>query len=183
MQKILVVIDMQNDFVTGSLGTKEAERIVPVVAEKIRQAKQNHHKVFATMDTHFEEGDELNDAYFETQEGKYLPVLHCLYNTWGWQLVDGIKELVFRTETWWKPTFGSLRAMNAVKKAIQEKDVEEVEFCGLCTDICVIANVMLLKTLAPEVKIVVDSKACAGVTPAKHEAALEVMRSLQVEVL
>ena len=182
MSKILVVVDMQNDFVTGSLGTNEAKKVVPVVEEKIKRAKANKDKVFATMDTHFEIEDGFHKAYFDTQEGDYLPVLHCIYNTWGWDLVDEVKALVERTETWWKFSFGSLRAMEAVRKAIEENEVEEVEFCGLCTDICVIANVVLLKTLCPEVKIIVDSKACAGVTPQKHEAALEVMRSLQAQV-
>ncbi|MBQ7668027.1 MAG: cysteine hydrolase [Clostridia bacterium] len=183
MNQILVVVDMQNDFVSGTLGTEEAKRIVPIVVDKIKFAKEKGYRVFATVDTHFEETNERHDAYFETQEGKNLPILHCVYNTWGWELVDEVKELINRTQMKRKTTFGSLRAMETLKNVIEQENVETVEFCGLCTDICVIANVVLLKTIAPEVKIVVDSRACAGVTPKKHEAALEVMRSLQVQVI
>ena len=176
MKRILVVIDMQNDFVSGSLGSERAKFIVPYVAQKIKDARERGERIFATKDTHLEE------SYFNSQEGKNLPVLHCVKYTQGWELVDEIKELVSDTEIWQKPTFGSLRAMKVVAKIAEEQNAE-VEFCGLCTDICVIANVALLKALAPETKIIVDSKACAGVTKEKHDAALEVMKSLQVEVV
>lgn len=175
MKKILVVIDMQNDFVSGSLGSEKAKSIVPIVAQKIKDARERGERIFATKDTH------LEDTYFNTQEGKNLPVLHCVKYTPGWELVDGIKELVYEGEVWQKPTFGSMRAMTAVAKIAEEQNAE-VEFCGLCTDICVIANIALLKTLSPETKISIDSRACAGVTKEKHDAALEVCRSIQVEV-
>ncbi len=176
MKRILVVIDMQNDFVSGSLGSEKAQSIVPAVVQKIKDARERGDRIFATKDTH------LKETYLETQEGKNLPVLHCIKFTKGWELVDEIKSLINETEIWQKPTFGSMRAMKAVAK-LAEEEKAEVEFCGLCTDICVIANASLLKTLSPETKIIVDSKACAGVTGEKHRATLEVMKSLQMEVV
>ena len=175
MNRILVVIDMQNDFITGSLGTKEAEAIVSNVADKIRSYREKHFRVFATKDTHY------SDTYLTTQEGKKLPVLHCIKDTDGWRFPEELEELISPTEIWNKESFGSLRAMEAIAQ-VAKKTNAVVEFCGLCTDICVIENVALLKTIDPELEIEVDSSCCAGVTPEKHNAALEIMRSLQVKV-
>lgn len=176
MNKILVVVDVQNDFVSGTLGTEEAQEIIPSVIAKIEEYRRNGYGILATKDTHFEE------TYFKTQEGRYLPVYHCINKTWGWELVEGVRELIKPSDEWCKYSFGSMNAMRAVAKVANEQKAE-VEFIGLCTDICVIANVILLKTISPETKISVDSKCCAGVTKEKHEAALETMRSLQIEVL
>ena len=170
MKKLLIVIDMQNDFIDGSLGTPEAEAIVDAVKDKIRSYPAGD--IFATMDTH--ESD-----YLSTQEGRNLPVEHCIQGTEGWRIRPGIAELLTEAVIFEKPTFGSVRMAEAVK-AIE--DLEEIELIGLCTDICVVSNALLLKATLPEVKICVDSRCCAGVTPEKHLAALETMRSCQIEV-
>ena len=176
MRKLLVVVDMQNDFIDGSLGTPEAQAIVEAVLNKIEAYQEGD--VFATRDTHPEN-------YMETQEGKFLPVEHCIKGTRGWQLreeVDYDLELK-RAYVYDKPTFGSVKLAEAIRMiAEEEKGQIEVELIGLCTDICVISNALLLKAYMPEVKISVDSACCAGVTPAKHEAALETMRSCQIVV-
>ena len=172
MKRCLIVIDMQNDFVTGTLANKAAEAIIPLIKAKVEAYKQEGNSVWFTRDTH------KRDSYAESQEGRKLPIEHCIKGTWGWQIVNDLKPSRKQSKIIDKPTFG----WNKWKKT-KLKSFQEVELVGTCTDICVIANVILLKTISPEVRIVVDSKACAGVTPAKHEAALEVMRSLQVEVL
>ena len=173
MRKILIVIDMQNDFIDGALGTKEAEAIVEAVKEKIRSYASSD--VIATMDTHFEN-------YMETQEGKYLPVPHCIKGTDGWRIRQDIEELLAGAKIYEKPTFGST-AMAEDLKALSEKEEIELELCGLCTDICVVSNALLLKAVMPEVKISVDPSCCAGVTPEKHLAALETMGSCQIQIL
>ena len=170
MKKLLIVIDMQNDFIDGSLSTPEAEAIVDAVKDKIRSYPAGD--IFATMDTH--ESD-----YLSTQEGRNLPVEHCIKGTDGWRIRPDIAELLTEAAVFEKPTFGSVRMAEAVK-AIE--DLEEIELIGLCTDICVVSNALLLKATLPEVKICVDSRCCAGVTPEKHLAALETMRSCQIEV-
>lgn len=171
MKKLLIVIDMQNDFIDGPLGTPEAEAIVDAVKDKIRSYPAGD--IFATMDTH--ESD-----YLSTQEGRNLPVEHCIKGTDGWRIRPDIAELLTEAAVFEKPTFGSVRMAEAVK-AIE--DLEEIELIGLCTDICVVSNALLLKATLPEVKICVDSRCCAGVTPEKHLAALETMRSCQIEVI
>ena len=172
MRKLLIVIDMQNDFIDGALGTKEAEAIVENVKAKIRS--YDPHDIIATRDTH-----EVN--YLETQEGKYLPVEHCIRGTEGWQVRADIAELLTEARVYDKPTFGST-ALAADLKELAEKEEIELELIGLCTDICVVSNALLLKAAMPEVKISVDAACCAGVTPAKHEAALETMRSCQINI-
>ncbi|MBQ3393414.1 MAG: cysteine hydrolase [Lachnospiraceae bacterium] len=172
MRKILIVIDMQNDFIDAALGTKEAVKIVDAVKEKIRSYPAED--VIATMDTH-------GENYMETQEGKYLPVPHCIKGSNGWQIRSDIAELLSDAKIYEKPTFGST-ALAADLKAISEKEEIELELIGLCTDICVVSNALLLKAAMPEVKISVDAGCCAGVTPEKHLAALETMRSCQVQV-
>ena len=173
MRKILIVIDMQNDFIDGALGTAEAVGIVEAVKEKIRSYPAAD--VIATMDTHF-------DNYMQTQEGKYLPVPHCIRETAGWEIRPEIADLLKEAKIYEKPTFGSTQ-LAADLKAAAEKEELELELIGLCTDICVVSNALLLKAQMPEVKISVDASCCAGVTPVKHEAALETMRSCQIQVI
>ena len=172
MRKILLVIDMQKDFIDGALGTPEAEAIVGNVIEKIKSYPKED--VYATRDTH-------QANYLETQEGKFLPVVHCVEGTEGWQLRSEIGELIDPEHVIDKPTFGSRKLAKLMKKLAKKEDLE-IELVGLCTDICVVSNALLLKATLWETPISVDASCCAGVTPAKHEAALETMRSCQIQV-
>ena len=173
MRKILIVVDMQNDFIDGSLGTKEALAIVDNVKDKIRSYRAED--IIVTMDTHTED-------YMNTQEGRNLPVVHCIRGTNGWAIREDIADLLEGASVYEKPTFGSTQ-LAADLKALSEKEELELELIGLCTDICVVSNALLLKASMPEVKISVDSACCAGVTTEKHAAALETMRSCQINVL
>ena len=173
MRRILIVIDMQNDFIDAALGTKEAVAIVAAVKDKIRSYPAAD--VIATMDTH-------GENYMQTQEGKYLPVPHCIRETEGWQIRPDIADLLTEAKIYEKPTFGST-ALAADLRDLSEKEEIEIELIGLCTDICVVSNALLLKAVMPEVKISVDASCCAGVTPEKHLAALETMRSCQIQVI
>ena len=172
MRKILIVVDMQNDFIDAALGTKEAVAIVDAVKEKIRSYPAAD--VIATMDTH-------GADYMNTQEGRNLPVPHCIRGTDGWQIRPDVAELLSGAKIYEKPNFGNIRLMEDMK-ALSLKEEIELELIGLCTDICVIFNAFLLKAAMPEVKISVDASCCAGVTPEKHLAALETMRSCQIQV-
>ena len=172
MKKMLVVIDMQNDFVDGALGTTEAQAIVPAVVEKIRSYPADC--VWATRDTH-------QADYLSTQEGRYLPVEHCIEGSDGWQLCPAVAEaLPPEARIFDKPTFGSTELAAALRDLADAEPIE-VEFIGLCTDICVVSNALLVKAVMPEVLISVDPACCAGVTPAAHEAALATMRSCQIQ--
>ena len=173
MRKILVVIDMQNDFIDMALGTKEAEAIVENVKGKIRSYSTED--VIATMDTH-------GENYMETQEGQNLPVKHCIKGTEGWQIRPDIMALLNGAKIFEKPTFGSIALAEYIKD-LSEREEIELELTGLCTDICVVSNALLLKASVPEARISVDAACCAGVTPDKHLAALETMRSCQIHVL
>lgn len=170
--KYLIVVDMQNDFITGSLGTKEAEAILPKVIEKVKKFEGT---VIYTKDTH-------HDNYLETQEGKNLPVVHCVEDTWGWALPVELEALSAGDRIFHKPTFGSMELAEYLEKENVNNQVEEVELCGLCTDICVISNALLLKAAMPEVKVSVDAACCAGVTPESHKNALTAMKMCQVTV-
>lgn len=172
MKKILVVIDMQKDFVDGSLGTNEAVAILDHVREKIASYPKDH--IYATLDTHHED-------YLSTNEGKHLPVVHCVEGTEGWMLHEAIRDGLRGATIVTKPTFGSTRLAEMLKKE-NEKEPIEVEMVGLCTDICVVSNALLLKAYMPEITIRVDADGCAGVTPELHEAALKTMKSCQIEV-
>ena len=172
MRRILIVVDMQKDFVNGALGTKEAVAIVPAVVDKIRQYEKEN--IFVTRDTHQKD-------YLTTQEGRKLPVEHCIEGTPGWELDPTVAEAVQGAAIVNKPTFGSTELMNIIRE-ISEKGEISIELIGLCTDICVVSNALLLKAAVPEVEISVDASCCAGVTPEKHEAALETMRSCQIQV-
>lgn len=169
--KVLVVVDMQNDFIDGALGTKEAEAIVPFVTDKIRNFDG---KVLATRDTHFEN-------YLETQEGKNLPVKHCIKGTDGWQIRKEIAELVTE-EPVDKLTFGSARLPERLQKLADQEPIESITLVGLCTDICVISNAMVIKAFFPEVPVIVDAECCAGVTPESHRQALNAMKVCQIQV-
>lgn len=174
--KFLIVVDMQNDFIDGMLGTKEAQAIVPLACEKIRNFEG---KVIATMDTH--EVDYLN-----TQEGKLLPVLHCIANTTGCDINDDIDEAICKKPHLkiHKHTFGTFDLPKWIKEIAHNfgEEIEAIELIGVCTDICVINNALILKAAFPEVPIIVDAACCAGVTPELHEAALKVMKSCQIVV-
>ncbi|MDO4567337.1 MAG: isochorismatase family cysteine hydrolase [Clostridia bacterium] len=175
MKKLLLVIDMQNDFVSGSLGTREARAIVPEVAGLMRRASQEGAVVILTLDTHGED-------YLDTREGKALPVRHCIEGEWGHELCDEIKaELTDDMRTVCKPTFGCVALMGILFPLVDAET--EIELCGLCTDICVVSNALLVKALYPENRISVHARACAGVTPESHEAALATMRMCQIEIV
>lgn len=169
--KFLIVVDMQKDFIDGSLGTKEAEAIVPAVVKKIREWDGI---VVATRDTH-------QPDYMQTQEGRFLPVEHCIEGTDGWQINPDVQQALDErnAQVINKPTFGSV----ALSMMLMQCGVTEIQLVGLCTDICVVSNALLLKANMPEVPISVDATCCAGVTPEKHEAALETMRSCQITIL
>lgn len=170
MKKLLVVVDMQKDFIDGSLGTKEAVAIVPNVAAKIRAYQDAGQEVVFTYDTH-------SENYLDTQEGKKLPVVHCIKGTPGWELDDALQE--FEGKKFEKPTFGSTELGNWAK----EQQFSGIELIGLCTDICVISNALLLKANLPETPVCVDSSCCAGVTPQSHQNALEAMKMCQIDIL
>lgn len=165
MKKTLIVVDMQNDFIDMALGTKEAVAIVPNVKKKIEEYIKNGDEVIFTRDTH-------HDDYLDTAEGKKLPVVHCIEGSKGWQIADGL--YVEGCEIVDKPNFGWPNW--------NKKTFEEVELIGLCTDICVVSNALIIKAQFPEIKVSVDSSCCAGVTPESHEAALTTMKFCQVDV-
>lgn len=180
--KALVVIDMQEDFVRGSLGSPEAQVIVPAVAAKVAKYAHSEEEtiILYTRDTHF-------DSYMDTMEGHYLPVPHCIVNTKGWQIIPEVMTNEGNIEIIDKYDFGSMGIADALQQlachAWNDWKIDEIEIVGLCTDICVITNALILKTAFRETLITVDSKCCAGVTPEKHTAALEVMRSCQIDVI
>jgi len=188
--KVLVVVDMQNDFIDGVLGTPEAQAIVPNVVKKIEEYKKAEDIVLFTKDTHY-------NNYLETQEGKNLPVTHCIFKSNGWCINKDVRsawfgegciylndEEVEENNTIFKNTFGSniladvLRRYNDIINGF-----DEIELVGVCTDICVISNAMLIKAFLPEVKITVDASCCAGVTPESHNNALQSMKACQINII
>lgn len=173
MKQILVVVDMQKDFVDGALGSKEAVAIIPAAAEKIRAFDGS---IFVTFDTHFEN-------YLDTAEGEKLPVPHCIKGTPGWELNEEVKKALSGKEyiAVEKNTFGSVDLPRLIGNESGGSDFS-VELIGLCTDICVVSNALLIKANFPEMPISVDAACCAGVTPEKHAAALETMRSCQIDI-
>lgn len=170
--KVLVVVDMQNDFIDGALGTKEAREILPRVVEKVRGFCG---KVVFTRDTH-------GENYLQTQEGRRLPVEHCIRGSYGWEIHDELKPFC-KEKPMDKVTFGSAELGQQMAKWNQQEKIESIELAGLCTDICVISNAMILKAFLPETEIMVDSKCCAGVTPESHERALKSMETCQISIL
>ena len=185
--KVLIGIDLQQDFIDGSLGTPEAKEIIPKIVDKINNySNKNNTLVLFTKDTH-------NDTYLETLEGTMLPIPHCIENTEGWSINKDIKDAVKSHDFLgysskkiiksriYKNTFGSDDLRDLL---IKEKDnIESVEFVGLCTDVCVISNVLMARQALPNTEIYVDASCCAGTTPEKHNAALEVMKSCQIEII
>ena len=174
MKNLLIVVDMQKDFVDGALGTKEAVSIVDAVVEKV---KTFDGEVIFTRDTHY--GD-----YMETQEGKNLPVIHCIRDTDGWALIPELEKIRVEMDCkcYDKPTFGSTALAADIKNSFEAGEISGVELIGICTDICVVSNALMIKAYCPELPVSLDSSCCAGVTPEKHEAALETMRSCQIQV-
>ena len=172
MQDVLVVVDMQNDFIDGALGTPEAVAIVPNVKRKIEEFQGT---VLFTRDTHFEN-------YLETQEGKNLPVPHCIKGTDGWDIRPELDQLR-TTNPIDKVTFGSDQLGEILFGMDQQERIESITFIGLCTDICVISNAMIAKAFLPEVPLIIDANCCAGVTPESHENALKAMEVCQIKVL
>ena len=186
--KLLVLVDLQNDFIDGTLGTKEAVAIVPHVVEKLKNYENKGSTLLLfTKDTHYD------SSYLNTLEGHFLPVKHCIENTPGWCINKEISSVAMNlgflgyssdkiiNSRIYKNTFGSYVLQDLLT---EYKDaIEEIEFIGLCTDICVVSNVLMARQTLPNTKIVVDASCCAGVTPEKHKAALEVMKSCQIEVI
>ena len=181
--KVLIVVDMQKDFINGALGTKEAQAIVGNVVKRIKNSAGE--LVLFTLDTHQED-------YLETPEGKALPVIHCVEKTEGWQLNDEVKaawsaqadriivpELV--ENSFKKPVFGSVELVEFLKR--MQNEITEIELIGVCTDICVISNAIMIKNTLPNIPIKVDSASCAGVTPQSHQEALNVMKMCHIEVI
>lgn len=172
MQDILIVVDMQNDFIDGTLGTKEAVAIVPRVKEKIASFSG---PVIFTRDTHPEN-------YIETQEGKNLPVPHCIKGTEGWQIRPELDRLR-KTEPVDKPGFGSVELGQMLLDMNEKEPIASVTLIGLCTDVCVISNALIIKAFLPEVPVRVDAACCAGISPESHDNALSAMAMCQVEIL
>lgn len=175
MKKILIVVDMQNDFIDGALGSPEAIDIIPHVMKKIEEFDGH---IICTLDTH-------EENYFDTQEGKKLPILHCVKMSKGWEInkevFDAIVDKRFTFVT--KGTFGAKDIVSAISYVTDENEVCEIELIGLCTDICVISNAMLIKAFYPEYTIKVDASCCAGTTPENHKNALNAMKCCQIEVI
>ena len=175
--KIVVVVDVQQDFVYGALGSAEAQAAMKNIIDRLMQVRKEDFVIF-TRDTH-------SEHYLDTQEGKNLPVVHCVYRTPGWQIADNIDDIVLSEQVQYvnKPIFGSYELIADIEDIRNAFDVDEVELFGFCTDICVISNALMIKSAFPEMKVKVNAACSAGVTPAKHDAALEVMRSCQIEII
>ncbi len=171
MDTLLVVIDYQNDFVTGALGTKEAQALLPALNERLRTAG----RIAYTLDSH-------GENYPATREGRALPVPHCLRGSWGHAPADGL-ELPAGSVCIEKPTFGSTLLGEYVRNLYEAGEIGAVELAGVCTDICVISNALLLRAFCPELPIAVNARLCAGVTPQSHDTALRAMRACQIEIL
>jgi len=175
MRKYLIVVDMQRDFIDGALGTREAMAVVPAVVERIRAALEQGRLLLFTQDTH-------QPDYMDTSEGRHLPVPHCVEGTEGWLLHEAVAP--YAAATLKKPSFGSPALAELLRReAVNGGENLDIELCGVCTDICVVSNALLLRAHLPEATLSVHREACAGVTPARHEAALEVMAACQIEVV
>ena len=175
MNRLLIVVDMQNDFVYGSLGSEAAQAIVPNVMRKAYQ--YSFDEVIFTRDTHF-------PTYFETLEGQKLPIEHCIVDTKGWEIIDELKSFSEYPDVKIinKYTFGYNNWKN-LEGVLATREIDEIEIVGLCSDICIVSNALILKAQFPNVKITVDASCCAGTTPEAHAAALTVMKSCQIDVI
>lgn len=174
-RKYLIVVDMQNDFTYGALRNEDAINVIPAVVKKVQNHKGN---VVFTMDTHYSD-------YLNTQEGKNLPIPHCISHTEGWELIPKLDKIKDEKScrVYLKNTFSCVKLAHDLKEENKAESIDEIELVGVCTDICVISNAMLLKAFLPEVKIVVDAGCCAGVTKESHEKALDAMRACQIEII
>lgn len=177
MLKILVVVDVQNDFITGALKNPAAQVTLPRIVKRVNAAAEHKEMIIFTQDTHFEE------SYSTSLEGKTLPI-HCFYRTEGWEVAPEVKK--FATFSIYKKTFGSFDLANTILNIAsnlnQKEEDLEIELCGFCTSICVLANAVVLRAMSPNAKILVDSNLCADVKESAHLAALEVLRAQQIEV-
>ena len=184
--KALIIVDMQNDFIDGALGTPEAQAIVSNVVNKMKKHKNTDTIILFTKDTH-------KENYLDTHEGKKLPIPHCIEGTPGWSIIKPIAS-EFKADGYMtyssgtvingrvlKLTFGSYDLLKILDS--DEIELDEIELCGVCTDICVISNAIMIKNFFPDIPVIVDASCCAGVTPEKHAAALEVMKSCQIDVI
>lgn len=172
IKDVLIIVDMQNDFIYGSLGSNEAQNIVDNVVKKIKQYNRESHQIFATRDTH------IDSNYLSSHEGRFLPVKHCIYDTHGWNIVDEVSnELQPKTIILNKSSFGRQYWEDFISPK------QSIEIVGVCTDICVISNALILRSRFPESDIFVDSSCCAGTTPEMHEKALDVMKSCHIQVI
>lgn len=174
-KKIVVVVDMQKDFIDGALGSAEAVKIVDRCAEKIKAAKANGDTVIFTRDTH-------GDDYMNTEEGKNLPVPHCIKGSNGWQITGALAGIIEDPVILDKETFGSRDLGKLVAEKLAEGDYDGIELFGLCTDICVISNALLIKAFCPDIPIYVDASCSAGVSPESHDTALKAMETCQIHV-
>ena len=183
MKKILIVVDMQNDFITGSLGSLLTQNVVPKVVERVRKAMINHEAIIFTKDTH-------NTEYLLTPEGAKLPVEHCIAGTEGWKIIPELIDVQDEFEYTdyaiiEKPIFGSVKLMEFLNENwdFNGLDIPEIEFIGVCTDICVVSNALMAKSYFPNAKISVDASCCAGTTINNHLSAIDVMRSCQIDII
>lgn len=187
--KVIVVVDMQNDFIDGALSTPEAQAIVPVMVERLKELNSGDNLIMFTKDTHYAN-------YMDTQEGKNLPIPHCIEGTPGWSINKQISSFVDYGSNFCfysakdilksrilKNTFGSIRLAEIIRDILPDNPIDEVILMGVCTDICVVSNAMLIKAYCPEVLVTVDASCCAGVTPERHLAALQTMKSCQINVI
>lgn len=187
--KVVIIVDMQNDFIDGSLGTPEAQAIVPIMKKRLQEKYDSEDTVAVfTKDTH-------KDNYLETYEGINLPVEHCIEGTQGWYIHDDIAKVVdegnfskVTSETIVdgrviKETFGAPRLLNIIDAIYQVRDIDEIIFMGVCTDICVISNALMCRSVFPAIPMIVEADCCAGSTPDHHEAALDVMASCQISII
>lgn len=174
MCKVLVVVDMQKDFIDGALGFEGADKIIPAIAQRITEYEEAGHPVLYTLDTHFEN-------YMETQEGKNLPVPHCIKGSEGYKLCDELSPLLEGKKVFRKLTFGSLELGDYLQERADQ--INSVEICGLVSNICVLSNAVIVKAAVPEAEVIVDSKLTASFDPKLHQATLDVLRGIQVTVL
>ena len=174
MRKVLIVVDMQKDFIDGALGFEGADKIIPGIIEKIMEFEAAGDEIVYTLDTHFEN-------YMETQEGKNLPVPHCIKGSEGHGLCDELKDLLADKRSFEKLTFGSIGLAEYLKE--NASDISAIEVCGLVSNICVLSNAVIAKAAAPEAEVIVDSKLTASFAPDLHQATLDVLKGIQVTVL
>jgi nicotinamidase-related amidase len=170
MKKVLVVVDMQNDFITGSLGNDESRAVVPHVVNEVKRCIEECYDIVFTMDSH-------GKNYLDTREGKDLPVPHCILGTLGEEIIPELE--IYKFSFFRKQTFGSIALAESLAKA----NYDEIELIGVCTDICVVSNAILIKSFSPETEVKVKESCCAGVTPQGHKAAIETMKMCQINVI